>query len=400
MSGLINLDSKIAIIGAGIGGLTLALALAKNGARDVHLYERRADAQELGAGIQIGPNAVRLLEHLGLAEGLRAISVTSPTGSMFEGKTHSKLTELPMDVHAMQHYGAHSYQVLRADLHRLLLDATSDAFGQNPVQFSKELVGLSHGQQPNIAFADGTEEAVDLVVGADGVESNVRSSLFEHSATTYSGYYAWRGLLKIDLSSSYKTVDRLNVWVDAGRHLIAYPVGVDGKWINLVGVSESLDWHPESAVEERPVSEWLEDYSGWNPQALGLIEGLERCQKWSLRTMPVMNRWHLGSVGLLGDAAHPMLPSLAQGAAQAIEDAVCLAGLISAGELSVDALFSTYYDRRNVRVARVQAASHWNLKFFHRPHDMMAKLQNIGMKATGGLASRIIAKKYRWLYGD
>jgi len=398
MPDLINLDSKIAIVGAGIGGLTLALALARRGARRLYLYERRADAQEIGAGLQIGPNAVRLLEQLGLTEELGVISSASPTGYMLEGKSGSKLAELPMDVHAVQRYGARSYQVLRADIHRLLSEALAEACGRNPVQFGKELVELSLGEQPNLVFADGSEDAADLVLGADGVESKVRSLLFEHSTATYSGYFAWRGLLDVtSIPSDFKIVDRLNVWVGSRQHLIAYPLA-GGKLINIVGVSESDRWHSERAVEERPVSEWLEDYNGWDAQALRLVERLEQCQKWSLRTMPALNCWHRGSVGLLGDAAHPMLPSLAQGAAQTIEDAVCLAELISRGELSADALFSNYYEQRNQRVRKVQAASLWNLKFFHRSDTAITQLQNLGMSMTGGLTSQIIAKKYQWLY--
>ena len=398
MPDLTNLDSKIAIVGAGIGGLALALALARQGAKHLHLFERRADAQEFGAGLQVGPNAVRLLDQLGLSEQLHAISARSPIGRMIEGRSGRKLAELPMDVHAMQAYGSHSYQLLRSDLHRLLSDELTAALGHNPVQLDRELVGMSFDGKPRIEFSDGTEEQADLIVGADGVESKMRSLIFDDARTSYSGYFTWRGLVDADSSPELgKTVDGLCVWVGEGKHLIAYPLH-EGKLINLVGISESAHWQSKSGMEERPVSDWLDDYRGWNKQALGLIERSVSCQKWSLRTMPELDCWHRGSVGLLGDAAHPMLPSLAQGAAQAIEDAVCLAGLISQGGRTADELFAGYFQLRFHRVHRVQKASHWNLRFFHRPDNMITRVQNCGMRIAGGVTSKIIAGKYRWLY--
>ena len=354
--------------------------------------------QEIGAGLQIGPNAVRLLEQLGLSSHLSAISARSPTGKMIEGRSGRKLAELPMDSHAIRTYGTHSYQLLRSDLHRLLWDELTAALGYNPVQLDKELVGMSFDGKPRIEFSDGTEEQADLVIGADGVESKVRSLTFEDAQTSYSGYFAWRGPVEAESLSRYvEVVDGLRVWVGEAKHLIAYPLN-EGKLINLVGISEHPQWNSEGAVEAQPVSAWLDDYRGWNKQALGLIEGLASCQKWSLRTMPALECWHRGSVGLLGDAAHPMLPSLAQGAAQAIEDAVCLAGLISQGGRTADELFGSYFQSRFHRVRKVQKASHWNLRFFHRPNNMITRAQNCGMRMAGGVTSKIIAGKYRWLY--
>lgn len=398
MSNQPNLDSEIAIVGAGIGGLALALALAQAGARQVSLFERRPDFQEIGAGLQIGPNATRMLAQLGLAEQLHAVSARSPDGQMYAGATGNKLATLPMDRHAVTAYGVHSYQLLRADLHRILLEALTTELGQSPVRFGKELVEIYEEERPRLTFSDGTEVQADLVIGADGVESKVRSLIFKDANASYSGYFAWRGLINAEtVSSAPELSDRLSVWIGEGRHLIAYPL-CQGKLINLVGVSESPEWQAPNSAEDRPVSDWLDDYRGWNRRVLSLIGCLASCQKWSLRTIPELHSWHSGSVSLLGDAAHPMLPSLAQGAAQAVEDALCLAELIGQGERSTEALFANYFDSRVEPVRKIQQMSLWNLRFFHRSNDLFTGLRNLGMRVGGPLTSKIIAEKYRWLY--
>lgn len=399
MSTLLSIKSDIAIVGAGIGGLTIALALADKGAINLKVYERRDSLSDLGAALQIGPNAARILASLGLANQLESVADRSAYGEMFEGVGGQKLATLPLDAHSYRSYGAHSYQLLRADLYELLWSKLKEVLGWDPVVFSKKTVDVRQENGATLCFSDGDEVKADVVLGADGVDSVVRSTLFDSSQAEYSGYFAWRGLLDTDQLAQQKPLQSLRVWVGSKRHLIAYPVS-GGSKINLVGIVESEDWRHENTVETSAPGDWLNDYPDWDNAALELVSALPECHKWSLRTMQPLSCFGTGSVGMLGDAAHPMLPSLAQGAAQAIEDALVLAELISSGSYSPAELWQDYYKKRSVRVKRVQDASLWNLKFFHRQGSAFSRLQNAGMRLGSGLTTEIIGRKYRWLYSD
>ena len=398
MGNPVTLNSRIAIIGAGIGGLSLALALAKAGAKNIAVYERRNHIEELGAGLQIGPNASRALEKLGLGADLEEVSERFPAGDMFDALTGKRLTELPMDRHAYQAYGSHSYQLLRNDLLQLLWKHLRGAMGCDPVRLGMEYTGLSE-QRSKVCFSDGTEESAHLIVGADGVESNLRSDILKESRASYSGFFAWRGLLDLSAANHLRKLDTMQVWMGERKHLIAYPLK-GGSLINLVGVSEQADWTHAHAVETLSANAWIEDFSDWCEEPISMIRMLDACQKWSLRLTPPLSSWGKGCVGLLGDAAHPMLPSLAQGAGQAIEDAVCLAKHIGKGEYPAQQLLDRYFSERFERSRRVQQASLWNLKFFHRRRSAGTRLVHLGMRLGGGLTPKIIARRYRWLYSD
>lgn len=352
--------------------------------------------QELGAGLQIGPNASRLLAGLGLGGALESISERYPAGELYEGIGGRKLSDLPMDQHAYHAYGAHSYQLMRADLLQILWRGLKTALGRDPVQLGAEVSGLSSDGKV-VSFSDGRQEEADLVVGADGVESRVRALLFDDAPAIYSGYYAWRGLIDVEKTQSEVRLDTLSVWMGESRHLIAYPLN-KGRVINLVGVSEQQTWPHSRSVETVPASEWIDDCLGWSGQPIALISGLKSCRKWSLRLISPLQSWSRGSAGLLGDAAHPMLPSLAQGAAQAMEDALVLTKFVADGAYSGEELLQHYFVARCDRVTRVQQASLWNLKYFHRPRTLRSRVQNLGMRFGKGMTPKIIARRYRWLY--
>lgn len=399
MASPISLNSKILVLGAGIGGLSLALSLARRGARNIRIFERRTAIESLGAGLQLGPNATRALSELGLEEQLAAVSQRFDSGEMFDARSGKKLTELPLDAHACSRYGAHNYQLLRADLLQMLWGAVKESLGEQCLELGAEAVSLEPEERPSVVFADGRREEADLVIAADGVESKIRSLLFEDSESRYSGYYAWRGLLDAGKLAASDKIDTLSVWMDQGRHLIAYPLG-DGRQINLVGVSEKPRWEYASAVVDADPAEWLAEYANWTSRPLKLIQQLDSCRRWSLRLCPQLPHWHNGAVGLLGDAAHPMLPSLAQGAGMAIEDAVCLASLVSEGGFSAEELFNTYSAGRQARVQRVQEASAWNLRFFHQKQSVLRATRNLGMRVGGKITPKIIGRRYDWLYKD
>lgn len=400
----ISLQSQIAIIGAGIGGLSSALALAKKGARNIRIFERRNEFGEIGAGMQLGPNASKILCKWGLADQIEEIADRFPIGHLYSGTTNKKIATLPMDARALKRHGFHSYQVLRSDFHNMLLQTLIATLGKNPIEYGKALAKVSNEErQPRLTFDDCSNYSADLVIASDGVKSKTRRLIgLDDSELSYSGYYAWRGLLPANKLSSEISLEGPRVWVGDGKHLVAYRVG-RGRYINLVGISEAGRWAGESSVEDAASSDWLRDYEDWrhpspaNP--LSLIEPLQSCQKWALFSLPAMPKWNKEAVGLVGDAAHPMMPSLAQGAAQAMEDADMLADLISdSAETNAEQLWERFFSLRNQRVERVQKTSLWNLRYFHRRKSLFSTLQHGGMRLGGRLTTEVIARRNDWVF--
>lgn len=400
----INLESQIAIVGAGIGGLSSALALVKRGARNVRIFERRKASDEKGAGMQLGPNASRILCKWGLSDEIEAIADRFPVGHLYSGITNQEIATLPMDASAYKRHGFHNYQVLRTDFHNMLLRSLTDTLGENPVQHGKALIDLSRAKkQTTLIFDDHSNYSADLVIAADGTRSAARRLLnFQETELSYSGYFAWRGLLSAEKVPAGNSIEGPRVWVGEGRHLVAYPVG-KGRYINLVGVSESPDWTAPNPVQEAMPEAWMQDYAGWCDNTasapLVLVNALQNCQKWALYSLPAMGSWNSSAVGLLGDAAHPMMPSLAQGAAQAMEDADALAELVGdVQEYSAENLWSHFYASRSSRVKRIQQASLWNLRYFHRKNSNYRKLEQLSMKIGGSFTTEVIARRNDWVY--
>jgi len=401
MPHLIGVNSDIAIVGAGIGGLTLALALAQSGVSRVQLYERRTKAHELGAGIQLGPNATRILISLGLEKELEGISERFPMGELRRAKSGLRVTNLPLNEYAMRAYGVPNCQLPRDRLHKILLKALVNTLGYDPVTWGDAITNVNQSSaQPFVTTSDGSTYSFDLILAADGVNSAVRTSLFPDSAEPqYSGYFAWRGIVHREDLPNGMSLDKLCVWLDESRHLVAYPIN-QGNHINLVGVSESSEWSAEHSVVSALPSDWLHEYADWSEEPRQLVSALKECRKWALMTMPPRTSWSCGAIGLLGDAAHPMLPSLAQGAAQAIEDARCLADLISAQRYTAEDLLNAYFTQRIARVTRVQQVSEWNLAFFHRRQSLVTNIQDWIMRVGGRATSYGIAKRHNWLYRE
>ena len=409
----ITLDSEFAIVGAGIGGLSLAIALARKGAENLKLYERRTAPFELGAGLQLGPNAVRLLARLGVDDPLEKAADRASWGEMYDAETGDRLAKMPLDAHSMRAYKTPTYQLHRADLHKILLAQIQSLLGADVVAYETEMTALDP-YAGSILFSNSSAVKADLIVGADGVDSSVRKSLFRKiddddsissalndCAAAYSGYLAWRGVVKASLIAKQDRSNYLRAWIGEGKHLLAYPIR-GGELVNLVGVSEVADWAYSKPVVACGSEEWLEDYSHWfesaNSIPRNLIGSVDRCQKWALRLIKPLSDWGKAKVVLLGDAAHPMLPSLAQGAGQAIEDAVVLADLVASGQYSSESIWREYQSRREKRVTRVMNSSRWNLNFFHQKKGVARAVRNRSMRLGGPITTHLIARKHRWLY--
>lgn len=396
-------DAPILIAGGGIGGLAAALALARIGRR-VEVLERAPAAFTAGAGIQLGPNAVKALRHLGVAEHLKADACTPRALAVFSGKGGSCLSRMPLGATIEARCGAPYWTVRRAHLHDALVEAAKRTVGIT-LTYGAEVVsvGDATASSVTVSCADGRMREGAAVVGADGVWSRVRSAVTRaRFVPQASGYCAFRTIIPSGEAGNLPT-DCVGAWLSAKSHVVHYPIDA-GAALNIVVVAQDTwsgtDWNaPASAVE-------VADATADLPSALrAMLAKAPAWHKWSLPHPIELTAWHRDRVVLLGDAAHAMLPFFAQGGAMALEDAVALASCMEretspGGDLSVDlsgditAAFSAYQARRIERVRRVQQASVRNGRIFHLS-GALAVARDATLRIT---PPAILLGRFDWLY--
>ena len=390
--------ASVLVVGGGIGGLAAALAGARAGV-PVQLFERNPAFAEVGAGIQLGPNVTRILHGWGLQKELEAVAAYPDQLVIRSADTAAVLGALSLGAQAKARYGAPYATVHRADLHGLLLQkvqATTDAalhLGQPITGFEQDETGVC------LHHADGRQSSGALLVGADGLWSRVRQQLLGDGAPRLTGQQAYRALLpQADLPAALRCQDVV-VWLGAGLHVVQYPVR-GGDWLNVVAL-----------VEDRAQHQNPGDRSGWDHAALGadlqqLLHGAAPALQALVQAVGGWRLWHLqvrntvgsasqmaqGGVALLGDAAHPMLPYLAQGAGMAIEDAQTLGQALATAGATTKAL-AQYAQARWQRNARVQKRSLRNAWIFHATGPVRWG-RDLAMRALG---ERLL--DLPWLYG-
>ena len=386
----------IAVAGAGIGGLTAALALAAKGFR-VALFDKAAKLEETGAGIQLSPNATRVLDGLGL-RGRLAASVVAPDAVVIKIAHNAELARLPLGPAAEARYGAPYWMIHRGDLQAALLDA---ALAHPGITLS--LGAAVDGCTPS---ADGvavqvrrgeTREACDAaaLVGADGLWSRVRTLAGETDAPRFARRTAWRALVLADAVSPPFRAPKIHLWLGHGSHLVHYPVKA-GAMINIVAIAgdaqPSAGWSTAASPDEVLARFSAES---WARPARDLMALPERWLKWPLYDRPPAPLAGCGAVSLLGDAAHPMLPFLAQGAAMAIEDAAVLADALAAAPHDTAAALRRYEQARGRRVARVWRAARRNDTVYHLPWPVSAARDFV----MGRMGNDRLLAHYDWIYG-
>ena len=343
------------IVGAGIGGLTAALALARRG-WDAAVLERARALGDVGAGIQQSPNAMRVHRALGTAEGVAAAGFAPRAAVIRDGVTGRALVRAPLD-DAATRYGAPYLHVHRADLHRVLLDAARAA------GVAVETGAVVTGYEGKRLLTESGPREADLIVGADGARSVLRARMHPGAAPRYTGQTAWRALVPASVLPKGIIPSDATSWIGRGGHLVTYYVR-GGGLVNVVGVRDDRVWAPEDWSRPGDPHAFRAAFAGWDARLEALLGAVEDCRLWGLHDHPPLARWSDGPVTLLGDAAHPMLPFLAQGAAMAVEDAWVLADALDGR--SVTAGLFLYEARRRPRAARVAAMSAANAKMFHR----------------------------------
>ncbi len=315
---------KVLIVGGGIGGLTAALALKFRGI-DALLFEQAAAFREVGAGIQLSCNATRILQALGVGEALAGIAVY-PEGRDYRAwDTGERLFWTPLGERAEATFGAPYYHAHRAELLGVLLAA----LGQQGLRLNARVSAFS--QDANgvaITLADGSNCEGDVLVGADGIHSTVRSQLFGQEQPRYTGNVAWRGLVPAKTIAHLELEKVTGVWMGPNRSIVQYYVSA-AQTFNWIGISRSPMPARESWLAEGDVEDALAEYAGWHSIIRTVIGSTATVLRQALYDREPLPHWNVARAVLLGDAAHPMLPFYAQGAAQSIEDAYVLAGCIS-----------------------------------------------------------------------
>lgn len=387
--------NRVVIAGAGIGGLCAALALAKKGVAVV-VCEQAANLGEVGAGLQISPNALKVLRQLGLEPELRALAFVPQNAAIRDYKTGEYYLKSSLGKQAEARYGAPYWHLHRADLHQVLAEACAQAGVE--LVLNAVVTGYRENlelKQVCLLLEDGGEFCADLLIGADGIRSKVREQMLGQERPIFMGQVAWRGVIPV----SELTVDvepDACVWAGPGRHFVSYYLR-GGDYVNFVAVEERSDWQSESWREEGDVDELKRAFADWHPEVSELIKSASSTFLWALNGRNELSTWHKSRVVLLGDACHPMLPFMAQGAAMAIEDAYVLAKCLSRFELS-DALFK-YEQTRKPRATKVQQMSKANAGLYHMHGGVLGKMKLKALQAAGRFVPNVIQSKLDAVYG-
>jgi salicylate hydroxylase len=350
---------RIGIVGGGIGGLTLAGTLAKLGI-PAHLFERAPAFGEVGAGLQMTPNAVKVMRELGLWDELRRVSFLPQSIVGRNWRTGRVSFRTPLIEECSRLYGAEFFHVHRADLHRILLSLLPS----NAASLSAQCVSVSQTRDCAIAhFSDGSQFEADLIVGADGIQSTVRKSLFGDAAPRFTGNMCWRTVIPFDQPPLDLVSPDSSFWLGPRGHVVTYYVSA-GRAVNVVAIRQAEAWVEESWNVPSSREDLLAGYPNWHPNVLNLFSKATSVFKWGLFDRDPMTSWSVGRITLLGDAAHPMLPFLSQGAAMAIEDGYVLARVL-AEETDAAITLKKYEALRLPRTSRVQLESRKRGETYH-----------------------------------
>ena len=385
---------RILIAGGGIGGITTALALRSRGI-DAQLFEQAAAFRQVGAGIQLSCNATRILVALGVGEALAGIAVY-PEGRDYRAwDTGERLFWTPLGQRAELSFGAPYYHAHRAELLGVLLDALGQegfCLGAKVIAFDQDANSVA------VTIADGTTFEGDVLVGADGIHSMVRAGLFGQEHARYTGNVAWRGLVPAEAIAHLELKKVTGVWMGPNRSIVQYYVS-EGRTFNWIGISRSQQPARESWLAEGSIEDALAEYTGWHPTIRAVIQSTSRVLRQALYDREPLSSWHIGRVVLLGDAAHPMLPFLAQGAAQSIEDAYVLAGGISTWPDEPAQGLAEYVRLRQPRTAWMQDLSRREEELYQMTDASAIAERNARMRRHRTPETAVFPPEQERLYG-
>jgi salicylate hydroxylase len=379
---------SVAIVGAGIAGLAFAAALRRAGI-DFHVYEQAQRLSEVGAGVQLAPNATRLLQRLGLGDRLSAIAVAPQAIEMRRWDDGTLLQRTPLGGLCRDRFGAPYYTLHRADLHSSLISLIPP----ERVHLGARCVAIEQtADTARLRLSDDSTVAATLVVGADGIHSIVREQLAA-DRPRYSGQTIYRGLVPADRVPYLLAEPRVRLWFGPDQHCVCYPVS-SGRQVSFGATVTAPDWQEESWSARGSVLDLAPAYAGWHEDVTRLIGAAEAVSRWALHDRENIDRLSSGRVAVIGDAAHPMLPFQAQGANQAIEDAAALAVcLTEAGQDGLAEALRGYERIRLPRTSRIQRQSRDNASTFHLADGDAQRRRDAAARTSSGL------DQHQWLFG-
>lgn len=383
--------SEITVLGAGVSGLSVAIALAQRGF-PVTVFERADEISEVGAGLQISPNGARVLHALGLADVFEAATLRSQAVILRDGFDGREVLRMGLPHQSLPEPGFHLTH--RADLIALLAAAARDA-GVN-IRLSQHVssVVIDRDGTPILRMINGAQMRCDMLVGADGLHSPTRRAVqsFTPAQPFFTGQVAWRMIVPCDP----ETPPEANVYMGAGRHLVSYPMR-DRSLRNVVAVEERDGWAEEGwNITDEP-TRVQRAFSGFAPEVRTWLSDAREVYLWGLFRHEIAEKWHKGRAVILGDAAHPTLPFLAQGANMALEDAWVLAEAI-AGPLPFEQSLAAYQAARLPRVRKIVAAANSNAKAYHMRPGPIRSIAHTALGLANRYKPDMMLKRFDWLY--
>jgi salicylate hydroxylase len=385
--------SSILIAGAGIGGLAMALSLLRRGI-DCDVFEQASELREVGAGLWISMNGVRVLKDLGLTEQVEQNCIAAERRDI---RLWSNGDSWPLYNRASDVAGNQPYLLLRAHLLKVLTDGVR-RLKPSAIHLNAHVVGFTQDDgSVRAKFADGTEINGRALIGADGAHSKVRFSLMGQIESEYTNAIAWRGLVPVDRLALHQREHVVSTWIGPNAHVTAYPV----RWqhtemMTFSGQVDRTDWLLESWSEKGSVEECLKDFVGWHSDIIELVKNVDTLNKWGLFVRPALETWSEGRVTLLGDACHSMLPYLGQGVNMALEDAAVLARCFDEQPNDVAKAFRTYQSLRLDRTSKVVKSAAGMLPIFH--NKALNAVETAGDYIKTQWAPDATKARYDWIY--
>ncbi|MDR0359183.1 MAG: FAD-dependent monooxygenase [bacterium] len=381
---------RVAVIGGGIGGLATA-AFLDRAAIEVTVFEQAPVLTEVGAGLVVSPNAVRLVRRLGQFDRFRERAVALRVGWEFRRWQDGQvLFSQQLGTECERRYGEQCYVTHRADL----LDAVRAAVPQSSLRLGHRLVSLRSPSPEGVelTFADGTQATADVVVGADGLHTAVGQYVAQAGAPRFSEMCAYRCLVPARWAPAFALRPAQTLWLGPDHHLVHYPI-CGGEVVNVVAFAPARDWKVESWSAEGRIEDLRAEFAGWSDQLTALLAAADETGRWALLDRDPLPSWTQGPVALLGDAAHPMFPFFAQGAAQAIEDAVVIAGCLAEQCADPPAALERYERIRRPRATRLQELSRGRQESNHLPDGAAQRARDASFASEDPLAHN------GWIYG-
>lgn len=375
---------EVLVVGGGVAGLAAAAVLAQRGAR-VQVLEQASEFREVGAGLQISPNGARVIDALGQGAALRSMGMRSQAVVLRDGRHGRQVLRM-----GLPETGAGFHLIHRADL----IDVLRGALDGVAVQFNTSVLSvLPEGARPAVVLDCGAQLSADLIIGADGLHSKLRPAVLGalSAAPFFTGQVAWRALIPAEAGARAEA----QVFMGPGRHLVSYPLR-KGRLRNIVAVEERSDWTQEGWNHPDDPDRLRAAFAGFGGPVPGWLEQIERVWLWGLFRHNVAQHWHRGGAAILGDAAHPTLPFMAQGANMALEDAYALAQILESAS-GLEAGLAQWQQQRRTRVIRVIEAANRNARNYHL-RTPFAQMAHQVLRLSGRLLPDAPLRKFRWIY--